>query len=497
MEASTLQIYWHELRPIYSLCFQPSANSIRLVTGGGDNKIRIWGINFNNELKYKIETPEFISSLSMHELSVNVVRFNTSGDILASAGDDGLLLLWKKNDSVVQEFGVDEGEFSDFKESWYVYKRLRLNSALRGSEIYDLCWSPDGKYIVTGSMDNSVRIFDIEQEICITSIVEHNHYVQGVVWDPQNQFIISQSADRSVHIHKIIYDEKGNICDLKLTNRIFKVELPQYDGDLPKKMLYDHHKLTYLFHNETLSSFFRRLTMSPCGNLLCIPAGIFKTNENSENTTGDSANSVYIYTRSSINYNINKPILIIPFLKRPAIVISFNPNLYELNKTKQPWLNLPYKMVFAVGTSNEVFIFDTESIEPLAIVGNLHYTTLTDISWTQDGNLLMVSSTDGFCSYISIKGETIGQVYKHSFESQSIIEKRYDVPLLSEPDNIVDSFDSSKIPNLDSKTKRLKKKESQLTSTKIKNKKLVQNKNVKTKRKIVPCLISTDAPHNV
>jgi WD40 repeat protein len=29
-----------------------------------------------------------------------------------------------------------------------------------GAEIYDLAWSPDGMYFMTGGMDNTARIFD-------------------------------------------------------------------------------------------------------------------------------------------------------------------------------------------------------------------------------------------------------------------------------------------------------------------------------------------------
>jgi hypothetical protein len=31
-----------------------------------------------------------------------------------------------------------------------------------GAEIYDLAWSPDGKYFITGSMDNVARIHDAQ-----------------------------------------------------------------------------------------------------------------------------------------------------------------------------------------------------------------------------------------------------------------------------------------------------------------------------------------------
>ena len=35
---------------------------------------------------------------------------------------------------------------------------------MRGSlsDIYDLAWSPDGRYIISGSIDNTARIWDVK-----------------------------------------------------------------------------------------------------------------------------------------------------------------------------------------------------------------------------------------------------------------------------------------------------------------------------------------------
>lgn len=40
-----------------------------------------------------------------------------------------------------------------------VKRMCRSNS---GAEIYDLAWSPDGTFFITGSMDNVARIFDAQ-----------------------------------------------------------------------------------------------------------------------------------------------------------------------------------------------------------------------------------------------------------------------------------------------------------------------------------------------
>lgn len=413
MEASNLQIYWHESQPIYSLCFQPNdSKRPKLLTAGGDNRVRAWMLNFENDNHMKVDTIDFLSSLTQHEQAVNVIRFNSTGEILASAGDDGQLLLWKQNDEMVKEFGMDDVEFDDFKESWTVWKRIRPGGD--AFEIYDLAWSPNGRYIVTASMDNAIRIFDVETGERVVSVSEHNHYVQGVVWDPLDQYIFSQSADRALNMYEILRANGDNtITGLKLKNKIVKGDLPQ--STIDQKIFYlKNTKSCMLFHNETLPSFFRRPAISPCGNLLCVPAGIFKTD-----TSVEIYNSVYIYTRAALTSGFNRPIMCLPFLKRPAIAISFNPNRYELTNDN-PYVQLPYKLVFAVATSNQVLIYDTENVQPLGIVGNLHYTPLTDLSWSQDGTLLMISSTDGFCSYVCLDQSILGNIIANNASSSPI-----------------------------------------------------------------------------
>lgn len=446
MEASNLQIYWHESQPIYSLCFQSTGTKQhrirRLVTAGGDNKIRVWQLNFEEQNENKVDTIDFLSSLTQHEQAVNVIRFNSRNDVLATAGDDGQLLLWKRNDSISKEFGVDEEEFAEFKESWYVWKRLRSSSTAGSSEIYDLAWSPDDNYIVTGSMDNSLRIFEVEEGTCVANAADHNHYVQGVVWDPQNEFIFSQSADRSVHVYRIEKTPSGSISGLKLTNKITRGDLPCRKSKDSTELELDNVKSVFLFHNETLPSFFRRLAMSPCGSLLCVPAGIFK-NCDSESESGNGndelANAVYVFTRSYLEKNSNRPAMVIPFLKKPCLVISFNPLYYKLATKTQPYINLPYKLVFAVATSDEVLVFDSETTSPICVIGNLHYTPITDLSWSQDGLMLMVSSTDGFCSYISFKEGTLG-----SQIGESVVKTANDVKAPEVPPEVLPEVPAKK-----------------------------------------------------
>lgn len=70
---------------------------------------------------------------------------------------DNVLLLWSQD---VGAEGVGNNLLSDTvnKESWCVVKVFRGHL----EDIYDLCWSCDSRFIITGSVDNSAIVWDIQ-----------------------------------------------------------------------------------------------------------------------------------------------------------------------------------------------------------------------------------------------------------------------------------------------------------------------------------------------
>jgi hypothetical protein len=89
--------------------------------------------------------------------------------------------------------------------------------------------------------------------------------------------------------------------------RVSKLSCPpkekDADGDVsmdrmqtPVKELESKSKTYRIYQDETLVSFFRRLTFSPDGALLFTPCGIHKTHEDDE----QSKHCVYIFTRGNI-----------------------------------------------------------------------------------------------------------------------------------------------------------------------------------------------------
>lgn len=91
-----------------------------------------------------------------------------------------------------------------------------------------------------------------------------------------------------------------------------------------------------LYANETLTSFFRRLTFTPDGSLLLTPAGQY-TNQNHSSETGkttyDVINTVYIYTRGGIN---KPPVAHLPGHKKPSVVVKCSPQYYTIRTAPPP-----------------------------------------------------------------------------------------------------------------------------------------------------------------
>ena len=97
-----------------------------------------------------------------------------------------------------------------------------------------------------------------------------------------------------------------------------------------------------------------------------------------------------------------------------------SPLIYELREASSaettegaaigapPLVVLPYRMVIAVLATNAVMIYDTQHAHMIAMVRNQHFANLTDVAWSNDGNTLFVTSSDGYCSVVEFAEGELG-----------------------------------------------------------------------------------------
>jgi len=303
-----------------------------------------------------------------------------------------VIILWtlKPKSDIPDIFSNKDGEVEN-RENWTVLKILRGHM----EDIYDICWSPDSSQILSGSVDNTAILWDVAKGKSLTIFSEHKGFVQGVAWDPKNQFVATLCSDRSCRVFSLKTKKV-----IQKTHQV-QLKLNETGDEKPYK----------LFHDDTLKTFCRRLTFSPDGLILFTPCGLLELSEGSDDNEPKNEKKINVTYAFSRNH-LSKPAAYYPSAERYSIGVRCCPLMFQLREGCPSLYDIPYRMIFAVATQNAVLLYDTQQEAPFARIARIHYTRLTDLAWSSDGRILVVSSTDGYCSIVTFSEGELGKPYQ-------------------------------------------------------------------------------------
>ncbi|KAH8668676.1 beta transducin-like protein HET-E2C*4 [Xylariales sp. PMI_506] len=74
--------------------------------------------------------------------------------------------------------------------------------------VSSVAFSPDGRRIVSGSDDQTIRIWDAENGVCLETLEGHSDWVNSVVFSPDGRRIVSGSSDQTIRI----WDAENGVC---------------------------------------------------------------------------------------------------------------------------------------------------------------------------------------------------------------------------------------------------------------------------------------------
>ena len=240
---------------------------------------------------------------------------------------------------------------------------------LRGhaSDVLDLSWSPDRKYLASCSVDNTIVIWNAKNLPQKTSVIDgHRGLVKGLAWDPVGKFIASQSDDRSVRIWRT--------SDWKEAKTI-----------------------TEPFQKCSGTTHVLRLSWSPDGKYI--------VSAHSLNNEGPTAQII----ERGADWKMGMDFV---GHRKAVEVVLFNPHLFVKSGSKDNHGCL------ALGSKDRsLSIWLTNHKRPLLVMHDLFNDSILDLSWSVDGYELLVCSTDGSIAYLSFSSKELGhRLSKQAFD---------------------------------------------------------------------------------
>ncbi len=201
-----LELIGHTNTINYGVAFSPDGRFI--LTGSWDNTIRLWDAHTGQELR------------NINQLTVQGVAFSPDGKFMATAATAGVRLWNSQTGQELREFkgnvdsyrvafspdgrfivvasGSGDGNARIFEvqtgklvRSFFGGSTLGMNSA---------AFSPDGKTIITASIDKIVRLWDVQTGRELRKFIGHTDNVWTASFSPDGRTIATASADGTVRL---------------------------------------------------------------------------------------------------------------------------------------------------------------------------------------------------------------------------------------------------------------------------------------------------------
>ncbi len=191
-----------------------------LATGSNDGIVRIWDA----------ATGDCLQHLQGHTTNVPKVSWSSDGNYLASVSNDNFLRIWEVNSSKCiltldcqsQTWAVDWSPDGKFIASgswnasmtniwdepqnpsttniWDVTTGKKVTSCGSYIAVYTLQWSPNGKCLAFGGSGNEIYVYNVETHSRSLFCKGHQDSIRCVAWSPDGFLIASTSKDGTIRI---------------------------------------------------------------------------------------------------------------------------------------------------------------------------------------------------------------------------------------------------------------------------------------------------------
>ncbi|XP_050408176.1 lissencephaly-1 homolog [Patella vulgata] len=171
---------------VSSITFMPSGDFI--VSASRDKTIKMW----------EVATGYCVKTFTGHREWVRMVRVNKDGSLLASCSNDQTVRVWVV---ATKECKAELREHEHTVEciAWAPETAYPSIGEAGGADAK----KSSGPFLISGSRDKTMKMWDISSGLCLFSLVGHDNWVRGIVFHPGGLFILSASDDKTLRVWDI------------------------------------------------------------------------------------------------------------------------------------------------------------------------------------------------------------------------------------------------------------------------------------------------------